>query len=242
MPIKRKFEPNAMNDAASKRIRFSEWLSDAENNSDSSENDEKDDSRGLGSDSDIEGEAVVDEKSHESLETEDSGSDSEQIVSADEVPATRLSTSTQDVFERKDSKSLTRKGTTNPANFTELGVHASLVTALAVMSIRKPTPVQAACIPQLLKGEIRHLNLIPVSNLNFLGLDCIGTAKTGSGKTVAFAIPILQRLIEDPYGIFALVLTPTRYAACSEYLFHAYTTKGIGFSDCRSILSTGRAV
>jgi len=43
-----------------------------------------------------------------------------------------------------------------------------------------------------------------------LGKDCIGCAKTGSGKTAAFALPILQKLCEDPYGIFALVLSPTR--------------------------------
>ena len=42
------------------------------------------------------------------------------------------------------------------------------------------------------------------------GRDCIGCAKTGSGKTAAFALPILQKLCEDPYGIFALVLSPTR--------------------------------
>jgi Lhr-like helicase len=45
----------------------------------------------------------------------------------------------------------------------------------------------------------------------FKGRDCIGNAKTGSGKTIAFALPILQKLSVDPYGIFALVLTPTRY-------------------------------
>jgi len=44
-----------------------------------------------------------------------------------------------------------------------------------------------------------------------LGRDCIGNAKTGSGKTIAFALPILQKLSLDPYGIYALVLTPTRY-------------------------------
>ncbi|RDX55427.1 DEAD-domain-containing protein [Lentinus brumalis] len=43
--------------------------------------------------------------------------------------------------------------------------------------------------------------------------DCIGNAKTGSGKTIAFALPILQKLSLDPYGIFALVLTPTRELA-----------------------------
>lgn len=39
----------------------------------------------------------------------------------------------------------------------------------------------------------------------------IGSAPTGSGKTAAFALPILHRLSEDPFGIFALILTPTRY-------------------------------
>ncbi|KAF9452498.1 DEAD-domain-containing protein [Macrolepiota fuliginosa MF-IS2] len=64
------------------------------------------------------------------------------------------------------------------------------------MSIRTPTAVQAACIPPLLAGR-----------------DCIGNAKTGSGKTIAFALPILQKLSVDPYGIYALVLTPTRELA-----------------------------
>lgn len=45
------------------------------------------------------------------------------------------------------------------------------------------------------------------------GRDCVGNAKTGSGKTIAFALPILQKLSIDPYGIFALVLTPTRFVA-----------------------------
>lgn len=45
----------------------------------------------------------------------------------------------------------------------------------------------------------------------WLGRDCVGNAKTGSGKTIAFALPILQKLSVDPYGIYALILTPTRY-------------------------------
>ena len=54
------------------------------------------------------------------------------------------------------------------------------------------------------------------------GRDCVGNAKTGSGKTVAFALPILQKLSLDPYGIYALILTPTRYV---EF--------GFGFVDWR---------
>lgn len=45
------------------------------------------------------------------------------------------------------------------------------------------------------------------------GSDVIASAKTGSGKTAAFALPILQSLSRDPYGIYALVLTPTRELA-----------------------------
>ncbi|KAK9833967.1 hypothetical protein WJX84_002743 [Apatococcus fuscideae] len=60
----------------------------------------------------------------------------------------------------------------------------------------QPTPVQEGCIPAVLAGR-----------------DAIGTAHTGSGKTAAFALPILQKLAEDPFGVFALVLTPTRELA-----------------------------
>lgn len=62
--------------------------------------------------------------------------------------------------------------------------------------IKFPTPIQANCIPEILNGK-----------------DCVGAAKTGSGKTFAFALPIIQKLCEDPYGIFALILTPTRELA-----------------------------
>ncbi|KAF9645350.1 DEAD-domain-containing protein [Thelephora ganbajun] len=83
-----------------------------------------------------------------------------------------------------------------PLSFAKMGVSSSLVSAMNKMSIHTPTEIQAACIPPLLAGR-----------------DCIGNAKTGSGKTIAFAIPILQRLSVDPYGVFALVLTPTRELA-----------------------------
>ncbi len=43
------------------------------------------------------------------------------------------------------------------------------------------------------------------------GRDCMGCAKTGSGKTAAFVLPVVQKLSEDPYGVFCLVLTPTRF-------------------------------
>lgn len=105
---------------------------------------------------------------------------------------------------------------TRPSTFASLGITSTLFNALSKMSIRVPTEVQAACIPPLLEGEYLtypgcHQHLSDTGR--FQGRDCIGNAKTGSGKTIAFALPILQKLAVDPYGIFALVLTPTRYAS-----------------------------
>lgn len=119
-----------------------------------------------------------------------------------------------------------------PVSFEDLGIEPFLVRALRVMSIRKPTTVQAACIPPILAGKSFPWTLLrngeerltarpatlTVETLN-TGSDCIGSAQTGSGKTVAFAIPILQALARDPYGFFALVLTPTRCATLTVQAF-----------------------
>lgn len=80
------------------------------------------------------------------------------------------------------------------STFAALDVAPWLVGSLTTMAIRRPTAIQKACIPEILKGR-----------------DCIGGSRTGSGKTVAFAVPILQKWAQDPFGIFAVVLTPTRY-------------------------------
>jgi len=78
-------------------------------------------------------------------------------------------------------------------SFESLNLRPWLVRSLANMAIKRPTGIQKGCIPEILKGK-----------------DCIGGSRTGSGKTVAFAAPILQKWAEDPSGIFAVVLTPTR--------------------------------
>ncbi|CAG8617750.1 10005_t:CDS:2 [Dentiscutata heterogama] len=83
------------------------------------------------------------------------------------------------------------------------------------MSIKFPTEIQSACIPKIL-----------------LGKDCIGEAKTGSGKTAAFALPILQKLSEDPFGIFALVLTPTRELAIQIADQFRVLGKGVNIKEC----------
>jgi len=99
--------------------------------------------------------------------------------------------------ENYNSPQPRRRAPTNTmSSFTALGVDKWLVDSLSAMAIRKPTPIQAACIGPILSGK-----------------DCIGGSRTGSGKTVAFAVPILQTWARDPFGIFAVVLTPTRELA-----------------------------
>jgi len=76
------------------------------------------------------------------------------------------------------------------------------------------------------------------------GRDCIGNAKTGSGKTIAFALPILQKLSVDPYGIFALVLTPTRYVHYDQVLFRTayHKRQRASFPDIRAICCARRTI
>jgi len=75
-------------------------------------------------------------------------------------------------------------------DFATLNVAPWLCTSLASMGIKRPTGIQASCIPEILKGK-----------------DCIGGSRTGTGKTVAFSVPIMQKWAEDPSGIFAVIVT-----------------------------------
>src|SRR5437764_8977855 len=80
--------------------------------------------------------------------------------------------------------------------FASLGLRDALVQTLAGLGYEAPTPIQARTIPPLLAGG-----------------DLIGQAQTGTGKTAAFALPILERLDPAQTGTQALILTPTRELA-----------------------------
>lgn len=95
--------------------------------------------------------------------------------------------------------------------FSDLGLSDTLTSALAERKYAAPTPVQAATIPAVLRGA-----------------DVWACAQTGSGKTAAFALPILQRLLDirpvDLRRPFALVIVPTReLAAQAEDFFQRYS-------------------
>lgn len=72
----------------------------------------------------------------------------------------------------------------------------ALCTACEQLKWKVPTKIQRESIPIALQGK-----------------DIIGLAETGSGKTAAFTLPILQALLEHPQRYFALILTPTRELA-----------------------------
>ena len=85
-------------------------------------------------------------------------------------------------------------------SFTALGLSPALVRAASELGFTTPTPIQTAAIPAALRGA-----------------DVLGQAQTGSGKTAAFALPLLQRLQDSarhtPRRVQALVLVPTRELA-----------------------------
>ncbi len=79
------------------------------------------------------------------------------------------------------------------ASFENLGLSAEVLKAVRDAGYTTPTPIQAQAIPLVLKGR-----------------DVMGLAQTGTGKTAAFTLPIVDRLIGGPNRTRALVLTPTR--------------------------------
>lgn len=84
------------------------------------------------------------------------------------------------------------------ASFEDLGLTEPLVQTCKALGFKKPTPVQREIIPFLLKEESAHV---------------LALASTGSGKTAAFCLPMLNRLSLDPYGIYAVIVSPTRELA-----------------------------
>jgi ATP-dependent RNA helicase RhlE len=98
-----------------------------------------------------------------------------------------------------------------PTTFKQLGIDENILKALDAEGYAHPTPIQEAAIPAMLAQK-----------------DVLGCAQTGTGKTAAFAIPIIQLLSQTPVNekrrkIRSLILTPTRELAIQiEESFKAY--------------------
>lgn len=121
--------------------------------------------------------------------------------------------------------------------FEDLPLDATLRRGVREMGYHEPTPIQRGTIPHAVEGR-----------------DLIGTAQTGTGKTAAFLLPILERLLTRPRGrIYALVLTPTRELALqAEGFLHrlgrhtrlrgAAVYGGVGMADQERALRGGAEI
>uniref|UniRef100_A0A3P9CJ45 Probable ATP-dependent RNA helicase DDX49 n=1 Tax=Maylandia zebra TaxID=106582 RepID=A0A3P9CJ45_9CICH len=98
-------------------------------------------------------------------------------------------------------------------DFSSLGLSDWLVKQCKQLGINKPTPVQENCMPAILQGKT-------------------GGSGLPRGKTAAFVLPVLQKLSEDPYGIFCLVLTPTRSLAYQIAEQFRVLGKPLGLKEC----------
>jgi len=89
-------------------------------------------------------------------------------------------------------------------NFKELGLHAALTRQCEQMGYKEPTPIQKQAIPVVLEGS-----------------DLVACAETGTGKTAAFLLPVLHKLMtgKRPVGTQVLVLAPTRELANQTEVF-----------------------
>ena len=97
--------------------------------------------------------------------------------------------------------------------FEELGITGPVLKAIRDLGYETPSPIQAATIPTLLSGR-----------------DVVGMAQTGTGKTAAFALPVLERLDVSQKTPQALVLAPTRELAlqvCEAFESYASKMKGV---------------
>mmetsp|Transcript_3183 Transcript_3183/g.7039 ORF Transcript_3183/g.7039 Transcript_3183/m.7039 type:complete len:1121 (+) Transcript_3183:97-3459(+) len=98
--------------------------------------------------------------------------------------------------------------------FADLGLCPPLVSTCRKLGFTRPTAVQQAIIPLILNPSATTSSAASSSSSNPQNHHHILTlSATGSGKTAAFALPLLHLLSSDPYGIYALVLTPTRELA-----------------------------
>ncbi|KAI5836920.1 P-loop containing nucleoside triphosphate hydrolase protein [Morchella snyderi] len=147
--------------------------------------------------SESEKEEEEEEEEEHSKETapQDPTEQSRDPKESDSVPVPVSDTEPANEDEASAEKPAEKAQPQEPKTFAELGVMESLCTP-AKPSTTRPTPIQALSIPAALSGK-----------------DLIALAETGSGKTAAFALPILQSLWNNPIGLFACVLAPTRELA-----------------------------
>jgi ATP-dependent RNA helicase DDX49/DBP8 len=104
--------------------------------------------------------------------------------------------------QKSPSSSTLHDSLNNISTFDDFQLAPPLLQTCKSLGYKQPTPVQKAVIPFLISNTSSHI---------------LALAATGSGKTAAFVLPILHHLSFDPYGIYAVILSPTRELAKQIY-------------------------
>ncbi|KAJ1847070.1 nucleolar DEAD-box protein required for synthesis of 60S ribosomal subunit, partial [Coemansia sp. RSA 2703] len=196
-----------------------------------SENEEEDDKEDAASaaGSDSESEAASEPESESEGESQD-GSDSENDDESEEESESESSDSgseseVDEAEEARKREYFAQEEETQsdlPDSFTVMNLSRPIMKGLSKLNFTQPTPIQARTIPVAL-----------------LGKDICGGAQTGSGKTGAFLVPILERLLYRPKKVPAtrvLILCPTRELAIQ---CHNVGTQLAGFTDITMCLCIG---
>ncbi|KAK5663874.1 hypothetical protein OQA88_80 [Cercophora sp. LCS_1] len=186
---------------------------------------------GVGSDVDEEEGDQMPEASDEEEEG-DEEDDNDSVATPVEHPDDREVSESEDDDEEDEEEEAKRKEffapqekeakDGGPTSFQRMDLSRPILRGLAAVGFTKPTPVQAKTIPISLAGK-----------------DVVGSAVTGSGKTAAFVVPILERLLYRPKKVpttRVVILTPTRELAMQ---CHAVATKLASYTDIKFCLAVG---
>ncbi|KAJ2845401.1 nucleolar DEAD-box protein required for synthesis of 60S ribosomal subunit, partial [Coemansia erecta] len=204
-----------MDDEADSRMSETEEQStpaEAENDAENDSDDESEAEDGSGSESESESESESDSNNGSGSE---SGSESESESEVDEQEEARKRAYFASDEEVPGNDLL-------PDSFTVMNLSRPIMKGLAKLGFVQPTPIQAKTIP-----------------LGLLGKDVCGGAQTGSGKTAAFLVPILERLLYRPKNVAVTrvtILCPTRELAIQ---CHSVGTKLAAFTDISMCLCIG---
>lgn len=195
---------------------------------------------GMAVGSDVEeegGDEDEDEDAEEDGEGQEDGSDDESVASEVPHPMDLAGDGSDDDEDDKEdpAEAAARKAfyapeedapkdkkSTGPSSFQTMSLSRPILRGLAAVGFSQPTPIQNKTIP-----------------VTLLGKDVVGSAVTGSGKTAAFVVPILERLLYRPKKVptsRVAILMPTRELAIQ---CHAVATKLASYTDIKFCLAVG---
>lgn len=145
-----------------------------------------------------------------SLDLDDSSEDDQIYIAAQQAAS-----------NRKTTTAVGKTGKKKSGGFQSLGLNAHLIQAITRKGFTVPTPIQRKTIPLILDGQ-----------------DVVGMARTGSGKTAAFVIPMLEKLKmhSAKVGARAIILSPSRELALQTLKVVVELSKG---TDLRTVLLVG---